>query len=67
MHGNAARNFARVVAAHAVGQYHEADLRIGADGVFVVITNTAGIRHLSEVYFSLQAHLRNTNSSCIGL
>ena len=56
LHGNPARHLARVVTTHAVGQDHEADVRIGADRVLVVLANAAGVGQLGELDFSTQVH-----------
>ena len=44
-HGDAARHFAGLVAAHAVGQHDEPDVGVGAEGVLVVLADTTRIGH----------------------
>ena len=41
--GDAAGDFAGVVAAHAIGQHEQADVGIDADGVLVVLADAAGV------------------------
>ncbi len=56
LHRDTAGHFAGVVTAHAVGEHHQADVRIGADGIFVVIADPAGVRDFSEFNFSAEVH-----------
>ena len=44
LYGDAARDLARVVAAHAVREHPQADFRLRADRVLVVIPNLADVR-----------------------
>ena len=41
--GDAARDFAGVVAAHAVGQHEQADVGVDADRVLVVLADAAHV------------------------
>ena len=70
---NAARDLARVVAAHAVGQHVQADIRAGFDAILVVVADPAGIRQgralqgLREVHGrapSALAGMANASRAC---
>ena len=67
LHGNAAGNFAGVVAAHAIGKHHEADVAIGANRILIVLTNTTGIGQFGKIYFSTQTHLYRATALMIDL
>ena len=54
--GDAARDFAGVVAAHAVGKHQKPDVHIGCDGVFVVFADTSGIGLPDERELAFEAH-----------
>ena len=54
--GDAARDFARVVAAHAVGQHQQPDVRVEGDRVLVVLANFAGVRQPDAAELGAQAH-----------
>ena len=56
LHGHSAGDFAGVVAAHAVGEHHQADIRDRADGILVVVPNAAGIGHFGKQIFPRSAH-----------
>src|ERR1700753_1857356 len=49
LRGQAARHFARVVAAHAVGQHRDAPGFVERHGVFVVAACSAGISNAEEL------------------
>ncbi len=59
LHGDAARDFARVVAAHAVGEHQQADVAIGGDRVLVVLADFAGVRHPDAADLRAQRHPRS--------
>ena len=46
--GDAARDFAGVVAAHAVGQHEQADVGVDADRVLVVLAHAADVGQPDE-------------------
>src|SRR5205823_14340604 len=48
LHGDAARDFAGVVAAHAVGEHQQPDVRINGNGVLVVLADLAGVGEPDE-------------------
>jgi hypothetical protein len=49
LRGHAARHFARVVAAHAVGQHRDAPGFVERHGVFVIAACAAGISNAEEL------------------
>jgi|GEM_PF-5825821 len=49
-------NFATFVAAHAVGQYHQAQFGIAGNTVFVMVSDHALIGLAGDEYFVLQIH-----------
>ena len=55
--GDAARDFARVVAAHAVGQHQQADVGVEGDGVLVVLAYLAGVGQADEAKLGAQAQM----------
>src|ERR1700685_719209 len=56
LHGDAARDLAGVIAAHAVGEHEQANIGFTADHVLVVFADLAGIRERDAGDFPLQAH-----------
>src|SRR6478672_3188669 len=63
LHGNAAGDLARIIAAHAVGQHQKADVRIDGDGVLVVLADLTGIGQTNEAQFVAQRHA-STRPAC---
>ncbi len=59
LHRDAAGDFARVVATHAVGEDPQADVRPGADRIFVVVSDLADISDLDVHQFPFEAHSRS--------
>ena len=55
---DAARDLAGVVTAHAVGEHPEADFRLRADRVLVVISDLADVADLDVDEFTFEAHAR---------
>src|SRR5262249_43389486 len=55
-HRDAARDFAGLVAAHAVGQHDETDVRVGAERVLVVLADAAGVGHSDAAQLALEVH-----------
>ncbi len=56
LHGDAARDLASVVATHAIGEHQQADVAVGGDGVLVVLTDFAGVRHPDAADLRAQRH-----------
>jgi hypothetical protein len=56
LHGDAAGHFAGVVAAHAVGQHHEAQVAIPGNGVLVVLAHAPGVGETDAAQLAFQAH-----------
>ena len=56
LHGNAAGDFAGVVAAHAVSQHQQADVGIDCDGVLVVLADLTRIGQTNAAELVAQAH-----------
>src|SRR5690606_6739735 len=54
--GDAARDLAGVVTAHAVGEHPQADLGLRSNRVFVVVPDLADVRDLYMREFSLETH-----------
>src|SRR5437762_2193428 len=54
--GDAARDFAGVVAAHAVGQHHQSNVGIDRNRVLVVLADLAGVGEAHEAQLVAQAH-----------
>jgi len=53
---DAARDLAGVIAAHAIGQHQEPDVRVDCDRVLVVLADLARIRKPDEAQLVSQAH-----------
>ena len=56
LHGDAAGDFAGVVAAHAVGKHNEAHVAVVGDGVLVVLANPARVAQADTEQLAFQAH-----------
>ena len=56
LHGDAAGDLAGVVAAHAVGQHQQPDVRVDGDRVLVVLADLAGVGQSDEAQLVSQAH-----------
>src|SRR5690606_21331505 len=63
---DAARDFARVVSAHAVRQNEEADVGIDADRVLVVLTDTTHIAQADRADFPAHYRARHRFASVSG-
>ena len=65
---DAAGDLAGVVAAHAVGQHQQADLRIVGNAVLVVIAHPSGIGQADTTQLALEAYAAPTAChSCLAL
>jgi len=54
--GDAARDFAGVVAAHAVGEHQQPNVRINGNGVLVVFADLASVAEPDETQLVSQVH-----------
>ena len=63
--GDAAGDLAGVVAAHAVGQHQQADVRIEGDRVLVVLADLAGVGQADEAQLVSQAHALPEAAHCV--
>ncbi len=56
LHGDAAGDFAGVVAAHAVGEHDEAQVAVVGDRVLVVLADPARVAQADAEQFAFEAH-----------
>jgi hypothetical protein len=56
LYGDAAGDFARVVAAHAVREHQEPDILVEGNGVFVVFANFSGVRQPYTAELGAKGH-----------
>src|SRR5690606_40459899 len=54
---DAACNFPGIVSAHSIGEHPKADVRIGGDGILVVVAHTPDVGQLDVCELPYEAHI----------